>query len=111
MVGDTQLIGIDPVVFPQISGLEFSRGDEAEAYRMLAEGRAIIVNGIFASQRKVKVGDILTLETPTGPVDYTIAGVGLDYLNAKLATGYISQKNMEDGFQCCQRHVDHGQPG
>ncbi len=26
VVGDTQLIGIDPVVFPQISGLEFSRG-------------------------------------------------------------------------------------
>ncbi len=98
VVGDTQLIGLDPVVFPQISGLEFSRGNETEAYRMLAEGRAIIVNGIFASQRKVKVGDTLTLETPSGPVDYIIAGVGLDYLNAKLATGYISQANMETDF-------------
>ncbi len=65
---------------------------------MLAEGRAVIVNGIFASQRKVKVGDTLTLETPSGQVDYIIAGVGLDYLNAKLATGYISQANMEADF-------------
>jgi putative ABC transport system permease protein len=98
VVGDTQLIGLDPAVFPQISGLEFSRGDEGDAYRMLADGRAIIVNGIFASQRKVEVGDTLTLETPGGQVDYVIAGVGLDYLNAKLATGYISQANMETDF-------------
>ncbi len=40
----------------------------------------------------------LTLETPNGKIDYIIAGVGLDYLNAKLATGYISQKNMEEDF-------------
>ena len=98
VVGDTQLIGIDPVTYPEIAGLEFSRGDEAEAYRMLADGRAVIVNGIFASQRKVKVGDTLTLETPAGQIDYVIAGVGLDYLNAKLATGYISQANMEADF-------------
>jgi putative ABC transport system permease protein len=98
VVGDTQLLGIDPVTFPQISGLEFSRGNEAEAYRKLAEGRALIVNGIFAAQRKVAIGDVITLESPKGPVDYTIAGVGLDYLNAKLATGYISQKNLANDF-------------
>jgi putative ABC transport system permease protein len=98
VVGDTQLIGIDPVTFPEISGLEFSRGDETEAYRKLAEGRAIIVNGIFASQRKVAIGNMITLESPQGPLDYTIAGVGLDYLNAKLATGYISQENLANDF-------------
>jgi putative ABC transport system permease protein len=98
VVGDTQLIGIDPITYPEIAGLEFSRGDETEAYRMLADGRAVIVNGIFASQRKVKIGDTLTLETPTGQIDYVIAGVGLDYLNAKLATGYISQANMATDF-------------
>lgn len=98
VVGDTQLLGIDPITFPEISGLEFSRGDEAEAYRKLAEGRAIIVNGIFASQRKVAIGDVITLESPRGPLDYTVAGVGLDYLNAKLATGYISQANLSQDF-------------
>jgi putative ABC transport system permease protein len=98
VVGDTQLLGLDPVTFPQISGLEFSRGDPAEAYNKLAEGRALIVNGIFASQRKIAIGDVITLESPNGPVDYTVAGVGLDYLNAKLATGYISQENLAKDF-------------
>ncbi len=98
VVGDTQLLGIDPATFPKVSGLEFSRGDPIEAYRKLAEGRALIVNGIFAAQRKVAVGDVITLESPRGPLNYTIAGVGLDYLNAKLATGYISQENLAKDF-------------
>jgi putative ABC transport system permease protein len=98
VVGNTQLIGIDPATFPQVSGLEFSRGDETDAYRMLAEGRAIIVNGLFAAQRRVNIGDTITLESPQGPENYTIAGVGLDYLNAKLATGYISQDNLGRDF-------------
>jgi putative ABC transport system permease protein len=98
VVGDTQLIGIDPNTYSEIAGLDFSRGDEEEAYRMLSDGRAVIVNGIFASQRKVEVGDTLTIETPTGQIDYVIAGVGSDYLNAKLATGYISQASMAADF-------------
>ncbi|MGB8251911.1 MAG: FtsX-like permease family protein [Anaerolineaceae bacterium] len=98
VVGDTQVIGIDPVTFPQVSGLEFSRGNENDAYRMLAEGRAVIVNGLFAAQRKVNVGDVITFESPRGPLDYTVAGVGLDYLNAKLATAYISQENLSLDF-------------
>jgi putative ABC transport system permease protein len=95
---DLQILGIDPVSYPQISGLEFSKGDPDGAFKALAEGRGIIVNGIFATTANVKVGDTLTLKTPQGDKEYQVAGIGMDYLNAKLATAYISQKNLALDF-------------
>ncbi len=93
-----QVIGIDPATFPRISGLDFSAGDETEAYAELAAGRAIIVNGVFALQNRVRVGDTLTLKTPEGERDYRVVGIGIDFMNAKLATGYISQANLAADF-------------
>ncbi len=45
-----QLIGIDPISYPQIAGLVFGAGNESEAYKALGSGRGIIGNGIFAAQ-------------------------------------------------------------
>ena len=93
-----QVVGIDPATYPKISGLTFSSGDETQAYAALAGGRALIVNGIFAAQNQVKVGDRLTLSTVNGDQSYQVVGVALDYLNAKLATAYISQANLAQDF-------------
>ena len=94
-----QVIGIDPATFPALSGLSFtSAGDPARAYAALDRERAIITNGIFAAQNQVQVGDVLTLKTPEGDKDYRVVGIGMDYLNAKLATGYISQANLATDF-------------
>ncbi len=93
-----QVIGIDPATFAQVSGLDFSAGDEAEAYAALDAGRAIIVNGVFALQARVRVGDTLTLQTPAGQREYRVVGIGMDFMNAKLATGYISQANLAADF-------------
>jgi putative ABC transport system permease protein len=93
-----QVIGIDPATFPQVSGLDFSAGDEAQAYAEVNVGRAIVVNGLFALQNRVRVGDTLTLQTPEGERDYHVAGIGMDFMNAKLATGYISQANLAADF-------------
>lgn len=93
-----QLIGIDPLVFPHVSGLIFSAGDEQMAYDELGQTRAVIVNGIYALQAGVKVGDTLSLLTPNGEQTYRVAGIGVDFLNAKLATAYISQANLERDF-------------
>jgi putative ABC transport system permease protein len=93
-----QVIGVDPETYPRLSGLVFRYGDPEEAFAALGRERAIIVNGIFAAQRQVKVGDVLTLQTPEGKREYRVVGVGSDYLNAKLATGYISQANLERDF-------------
>lgn len=93
-----QVIGINPQTYPQISGLEFSKGDPQEAYTALESGKALIVNGIFSATNSIRVGDQLTLKTPKGDVVYSVVGIAMDYLNAKLATAYISQKNLEQDF-------------
>ena len=95
---DLQLIGLDPVTYPQVAGLIVSDGDEATLYDALGNGRSLIVNGIFAAQNGVKRGDTLVLQTPEGPQTYQVVGVGGDFLNYKLATGYISQANMAADF-------------
>ncbi len=95
---DLQVIGIDPLEFPEISGLEFSKGDPETAYAGLANERAIIVNGIFSSSSGIKVGDVVKLNTPAGVLDYRVVGIAMDYLNAKLATGYISHANLGQDF-------------
>lgn len=95
---DVQLIGIDPVTYPQVSGLIFSAGDESTVYGKMENGRLIIVNGIFAAQNGVTVGDTLTLQTPGGTQAYEVAAVAGDFLNFKLATGYISQANLVQDF-------------
>jgi putative ABC transport system permease protein len=93
-----QVIGIDPLKYPEISGLEFSKGDPDSAYTALASDRAIVVNGIFSTSSGIKVGDVVKLNTPQGALDYKVVGIAMDYLNAKLATGYISQANLEQDF-------------
>jgi putative ABC transport system permease protein len=93
-----QVIGIDPATYPQVSGLDFSAGDEAQAYAKVGAGRAIVVNGVFALQNSVRVGDTLTLQAPEGERDYRVVGIGMDFMNAKLATGYISQANLAADF-------------
>jgi putative ABC transport system permease protein len=93
-----QVIGIDPASFPIVSGLQFTAGDEAQAYADLAAGRAMIVNGIFATKNRVGIGDILPLATAEGTQNYRVVGIGTDVLNAKLDTGYISQANLANDF-------------
>jgi putative ABC transport system permease protein len=91
------LMGIDPVEFPKISGLIFSQGDES-AYRELAGGRALIVNGAFLAAVKVKVGDTVELLTASGPQPYRVVAVASDLFNAKLTTAFISQANLQADF-------------
>ncbi len=93
-----QVIGIDPTSFPIVSGLQFTAGDEKQAYADLAAGRAMIINGIFATKNRVSIGDILPLATAEGTQDYRVVGIGTDVLNAKLDTGYISQANLANDF-------------
>jgi len=93
-----QVVGVNPETYPRLSGLVFRYGDPQEAFAALGRERAIIVNGVFAAQWQVRVGDVLTLQTPEGKREYRVVGVGSDYLNAKLATGYISQANLERDF-------------
>jgi putative ABC transport system permease protein len=91
------LLGIEPVAFQQVSGLDFMHGSEA-AYDEIVSGRAMIVNGVFLASTGAKVGDRLELLTADGRVPYRIVAVGNDLLNAKVNTAYISQANLQADF-------------
>jgi putative ABC transport system permease protein len=93
------VLGIDPVAYPEVAGLNFQQGNAETAYPELANGRTIIPNGIFASQAGLKIGDTVTLSTPQGERPYRVVAVAGDYLNAKINTAYISQVNMAADFR------------
>jgi len=93
-----QVIGIDPQTYPEVAGLEFTQGDETQAYADMSAGRALIVNGIFSSTYDIHPGDRVTLKTSLGDQKYDVVGVAMDYLNAKIATAYISQANLATDF-------------
>jgi putative ABC transport system permease protein len=93
-----QVVGIDPERYPQVAGLEFTEGDETTAYQAMTAGRAIIANGLFAAQTGVQVGDSVTLQTAEGEQVYQVVGIGMDYLNAKIVSAYISQANLAQDF-------------
>ncbi|MBN1935355.1 MAG: FtsX-like permease family protein [Anaerolineae bacterium] len=96
------LLGVDPRAYDQTSGLTFTQGDPATAYRELENGRAMIANGILASSAGVKLGDSVVVLTPTGEQSYRIVGVASDFLNAKTNTGYVSQANIAADFGCME---------
>jgi putative ABC transport system permease protein len=98
--GETPLsvLGIDPVTYPEVSGMDFQAGDPRTAYDSLAQGRTIIVNGILAAQAGLGVGGTVTLSTPQGQLDYRIIAVAGDVLNMKINTAYISQANLKADF-------------
>ncbi|HSD83029.1 MAG TPA: FtsX-like permease family protein [Anaerolineae bacterium] len=93
-----QLVGIDPETFARVGGMEFMLGSEAQIYQELAQGRGIILNGVFAVRNPVQLGEWITLKTPDGERAYQVLGVGSDLLNAKAATGFISQANLAADF-------------
>jgi len=96
--GDVQVIGIDPVTYPKVASFEWGAGTTDAALPKLGTGRWILANGIYAAQHAVTVGESIEIETPNGPRTYHVAGIGNDYLNAKLSTIYVSQDNLARDF-------------
>jgi len=96
--GDVQVIGIDPKTYPEVASFEWASGTTDAALPKLDTGRWILANGIYAAQHGVTLGQALEIETPNGMRTYHVAGVGNDYLNAKLSTIYVSQENLARDF-------------
>lgn len=85
-----RLVGIEPESYARVAGLSFLEGDPS-SFDRLASGQAAIINGRYASQFGVSVGDTITLEGDHGDVQLEVAAIGLDYLNIKLPTIYVDQ--------------------
>ncbi len=96
--GEVQVVGIDPVGYPKVASFTFSGQTNASDVAKLGSGRTMLVNGIYAAQNGIKPGQTLKVETPNGLKSYKVQGIATDYLNAKLATTYISQANLSKDF-------------
>lgn len=96
--GDVQVLGIDPETYLSVADFDWNSGSSDAAIAQLASGRWLIANGIYATQHNLVVGQALVLNTPNGQRTYHLAGIGNDYLNAKLSTLYTSQANLERDF-------------
>jgi putative ABC transport system permease protein len=92
------VLGIRPEDYTRTSGLAFSQGDPEAAYRGMESGRGVLLNGIGATTIGANLGDTITLQTATGEQSYEVVGVATDYLNAKIATAYMSQQNLASDF-------------
>jgi putative ABC transport system permease protein len=93
------VLGIDPVEYPKISGMDFQSGNARDAFNALAaDERNVIVNGLLAATANLKVGDVIPLSTPTGQHNYRIVAIGGEVLSMKINTAYISQANMRADF-------------
>ena len=92
------VLGIDPEDFQQVSGLGFTKGDETTAYAALTDSRSAIINPLLASSVNKKIGESIILQTPTGSREYRIVGLASDFLNAKIATIYVSMQSIEQDF-------------
>src|SRR5512136_2948169 len=99
--GETMIsvLGIDPVEYPKVSGMDFQKGNAQDAFNALAaDERNTIVNGILATATNLHVGDVIPLATPTGIQDYRVVAIAGEVLSMKINTVYISQANMQQDF-------------
>jgi putative ABC transport system permease protein len=88
-----RLIGIDPLKYARIAGLYMVEGDES-AFDRMQNGTVVIINGRYASQFGIGIGDTISLEGDHGPVSVEVAAIGIDYLNMKLPTVYMEQTSL-----------------
>jgi putative ABC transport system permease protein len=95
---DVQVIGVDPDTYLKVAAFDWNAGSSDAAVAQLRTGRWLIANGIYAAQHNLVVGQALLLDTPNGQRTYHLAGIGNDYLNAKLSTLYASQENLQRDF-------------
>jgi len=54
-------------------------GDHAKARELMPKGEGLLIAGNFATRWAVKVGDILRLETPSGPLERPVLGIFENY--------------------------------
>ena len=92
------VLGIDPIDYAKMSGMDFISGDAQDAFSALARRAHCYPQRHSGHATGLKVGDSVPLATPTGQQDYRIVAIGSDVLSMKINTAYISQANMKLDF-------------
>jgi putative ABC transport system permease protein len=83
--GPISLDAFDPAYFvdPRFGALALVDRRDADALGAVARGAAVLVSDNFRRNLHVGVGDVVTLDTPTGPLALPIAGVLPDFLSPR----------------------------
>jgi putative ABC transport system permease protein len=76
-----EVYGIDPQVYPLVSPMSFTKGTPSQAYTALETGRTAILNPVASVMLGAKV-----------------VAIASDLMNFKLATLFISQRNLKTDF-------------
>jgi putative ABC transport system permease protein len=75
-----------------------SAGDPNEMNRVAAEEKGFIVAETLANMEKLKLGDIIDLPTPSGPLRLPVVGVVRDYSN-QLGSIFLERKTYVRWFK------------
>jgi putative ABC transport system permease protein len=67
---------VDPVSFFRSGNFSLFEGDEAQALAWLEKGNAILLQPYLAERTGADVGDLITIPTPKGDVEFVVAGIG-----------------------------------
>lgn len=77
---------LDPAAVRRAGPLffSFSAGDWDQALAIAAQGCALFLTPTVAARNQVGLGEPLTIQTPAGPLDCTVAGVGPTFVGASI---------------------------
>ncbi len=97
VVGDitVQVVGIDPIQYPEVASFRFSEGSSDADIAALARKDTLLANASFRGQTGAAKGGTVAITTPNGRRRFKVVGGGNDYINAKLPTMYVSQDTLE----------------
>jgi putative ABC transport system permease protein len=80
------LTALDPASHSQVTTMIFAK-DQASPQRALADlaaGGSLLISSVISEKYALSAGDQLTLITKTGPTNFRVAGVIVDYYNQGL---------------------------
>jgi putative ABC transport system permease protein len=67
---------LDVEGYARMGGFRFLAGDWTSALRAFRQGPAVLLTPVVARRLNVGLGDPVRLDTPHGPVDFRVAGIG-----------------------------------
>jgi len=92
-------VSLDISSVSQEARLPIVSGDGPTMYRQAAAGKGVIISDNFALMHNRKLGDILTLATPSGPLEMPVLGVVVDFSDQKgsiLLDRSVFEKHWKD---------------
>jgi ABC-type antimicrobial peptide transport system permease subunit len=67
---------VDLDTFIDIGNFDFYEGDPETALAWASQGAVVLLQPLAAERLGVSVGDLLSVETPRGEIEFTVAGIG-----------------------------------